>query len=370
MLERTEASRPDALVVEPVAEPAVSVIIVTYGTGEIVLETIAALVEHADRPLEVIVVDNPTADLARATRHLLREHTRGVVLVTPDTNLGFGGGNDAGIAYARAAVIALVNPDLVVTAGWLAPLVAALDDPEVAIAAPVLAYPDGRLQEAGQVIFDSGSTAAIGGPEIFTGDRSQLFARDVDYASAACWVLRRAEHLARGGFDDRFHPAFFEDADYGLTVDAAGQVTRLVPEVIVVHHHGCGGAGRETAADAARDVFVAKWVDRLSAQPPRPTDDIEAIANRDRPARRRIAYRIGDDARRSALFAEAHEVAATHPRDRVTVIARHTAGWDLSDAARIGLEVVIGDVDRIAAARAPYVTDWGDETSARRGGSR
>ena len=80
--------------------------------------------------------------------------------------------------------------------------------------------------------------------------------------------------------------------------------------------------------------------------------------------------KFGDDARRDVLFAEAHEFAATQPRDRVTVIARHTAGWDLSDAARIGLEVVIGDIDRIATARAPYVTEWGDETSARRGGAR
>jgi GT2 family glycosyltransferase len=347
------------------ANPEVSVVIVTYGTGEIVLETLAALVEHTEVPFEVIVVDNPPDDLARASRHLLRQYTRGITLVTPATNLGFGGGCDAGVALARAELLCLMNPDLVVTAGWYAPLRAALDDPAVAVAAPVLRHPDGMLQEAGQVIYDDGFTGAIGGPRLFTGDEAQVFPRDVDYASAACWLLRRAEHLERGGFDRRYHPAYFEDADYGLRVRQEGRVTRLVAEVPVIHHHGQGGETPVTAQVQASHLLLRDiWADVLATQPPPPESDLEAIINRDHAAQRRIVYRIESsrlsEEERQAMFVSAEQRARTEPRHRVTVITDHGSGWDLDEARRAGLEVVIGNVAGLAAARGATIEEWVD----------
>lgn len=368
MLERTESSRSDAVIVTPVSDPVLSVVIVTYGTGAIVVEALAALVAHSPAALEVIVVDNPPDDPNAATRYLLRERTRGVVLVTPANNLGFGGGNDAGVALARADHVALVNPDVIVQPGWATGLIAALDDPVVAIAAPVLRYGDGRLQEAGQVIYDTGYTAAIGGPEIFTGDEHQVFDRDVDYASAACWMLRRAEYLAADGFDARYHPAYFEDADYALRVEAAGQRTRLVASVSVVHHHGQGGAGagENPIAQDSYLVFVDRWAERLAAHRPRPADDLEAIANRDRLAHERIGHVVDtDDAtKRDRIVAAALEAAASAPRDRISLFIADARPLDTDGARRAGLEIVIGDPHQTTAARAPYITRWAVGVSA------
>ncbi|MGI9644480.1 MAG: glycosyltransferase, partial [Ilumatobacteraceae bacterium] len=279
---------PDGIEVARAERPAVSIVIVTYGTGPIVLDAISAVAEHTADGFELIVVDNPHPERG-ATADLLRSRTSGIELLTPNRNLGFGAGNDLAAARASGEFLCLLNPDVIVAEGWLDPLVAALDDPVVGVAGPVLTDPDGALQEAGQLIYDDGCTAAVGGPEVMTGDWAQAFSRDVDYVSAACWVVRCDEHLARGGFDDRYWPAFFEDADYALRVEAAGQRTRLVTDVPVCHHRGLGGAGRDhELGHASLQVFRSIWSDRLRDQPPRPASERGALVNRGRLAGARV----------------------------------------------------------------------------------
>lgn len=281
-----------------IAEPAVSVIVVTYGDEVVhsgtLLRTLAALSRHHQRrhlPVEVIVVVNPN-DTGASTSTWLHANTRGVCIVEPGRNLGFGGGCDAGIATARAEVIALVNPDLEVTQGWLDPLVAALDDPAVAIAAPPLLNPDGSIQEAGQVIFADGGTDPIGGPRLLGDDRAAVwFSRDVDYASAACWVMRRDTYHALGGFDPAYHPAYFEDADLAMRAQQAGLVVRLVIDRPVIHHHDPPSVAAQALAQAARQVFQQRWAHVLTSHIARPADAVldrgTMIAARDRAARLR-----------------------------------------------------------------------------------
>ncbi len=258
--------------------PAVSVVIVTYGDGVArngtLLRTLAALSRHHRRrvlPTEVIVVVHPDEVTGSSCSAWLHQHTRGVRIVEPGRNLGFGGGCNAGVAQARGEVIALVNPDLEVTEGWLEPLVAALDEPRVAIAAPPLLHPDGSLQEAGQVIFADGGTDPIGGPRMYPDAREHLwFDRDVDYASAACWVLRRSMFQQLGGFDPAYSPAYFEDADLAMRAAEAGLVTRLVVARPVIHHHDEPTPAAVALAQRSRQVFEQRWAHRLPSHMARP----------------------------------------------------------------------------------------------------
>ncbi len=193
----TTGSRAATVVVPPAASPAFSVVIVTYGTGEIVVRCLRALLETAEMPFEVIVVDNPTTG-GMPTAARLGLVTSGVRLITSDTNLGFGGGNELGVAHARGAELCLMNPDVVVSAGWLPPLLAAVEDPTVGIAAPLLLRPDGSLDEAGQTL----DRHAITRPRRATPAEPLT---DVDFVSAACWVMHRRTHEVVGGFDAAYH---------------------------------------------------------------------------------------------------------------------------------------------------------------------
>ena len=354
------------MVIDHDTAPLVSVVIVTYGTGPIVVEAIEAVERHTMIPHEIIVVDNPPEYAVPRSAELLRGLT-GITLIEAPDNLGFSGGNNCGARAARGDLLCLLNPDVVVESGWLQPLLEALHDPKVGIAAPVLVNIDGSLQEAGQLLFDDGCTAAVGGPEVLTGDWAQAFTRDVDYASAACWVVRREEFLALGGLDERYRPAYFEDVDYALRIEQAGQRTRLVAAVPVVHHQGQGSTvDALPIAERSRDTFRAIWAARLAEQPSRPRSDMEALVNRDRTVRARTGWsaaanRSSIGARRGAL-AEARQLALDRPEDRVVFATDDAHELDVAAARRDGVEVVVGDVDAVVASRTDGTT-WHSVTS-------
>lgn len=367
----TTAARSPLVEVPVAAAPLLTVVIVTHGESPVVLDAVSALRRHTlEHPYEVLVVANP--DGTQRSSELLRRTTSGVGLVEPEANLGFGGGNGLGVELARGDLVALVNPDVIVTEGWLPPLVRALGDPAVAIAAPVLLHPDGSVQEAGQIIFADGGTDPIGGPRLFPGERSVLFARDVDYASAACWLLRRATYHELGGFDPAYHPAYFEDADLGMRVEAAGLVTRLVTDRPVVHLLGGGGDTSVETALAARRVFEERWAAILPTRCARPATPADALCARDRRCHRRTLVLLSASDLPAAEVADVVErvgrAAVERPRDRVSLAVdrlvdaeRHRRRW-----CPQGLELVVGPLDEVLRVRRRWATEvrWAGPTAA------
>ncbi|MEY4228780.1 MAG: hypothetical protein RLZ84_1372, partial [Actinomycetota bacterium] len=166
----------------------VTCITVTYGFTPTLSRTVEALVRHAgNQSQEIIVVTQPDTHGFRQDVDSLADQVSHIGL---DENVGFGLANNLAVENCDSEFVAFVNPDLVVTEGWLDPLVRALDDRSVAIAAPPLLNAEGLLDEAGQSIFSDGGTEAMGGPLWPADYDSVMFSRDVDYASAACWLMR------------------------------------------------------------------------------------------------------------------------------------------------------------------------------------
>lgn len=245
-------------------EPALSVIIVTYGTGPIVVDGIRSLVESladSETAYEVVVVDNEHPDRPhRAVSHLLLD-TAGVRVVRPGANLGFGGGCNLGAERAGGAAICFLNPDVSVGSGWLQPLLDAVER-GAAIAAPVLIDPDGSVQSAGHRLWGDASTAPI--TEAPSPDGAP------DYASAACWVLSRTTYDDLGGFDTSFFPAYYEDVDLALRARGHGG-TIVVGASRVVHHRGASTATTVVPdTTPQRNRLREKWPDLPTTHPAPP----------------------------------------------------------------------------------------------------
>ena len=246
MTGRLVTSSPAPLaIVPPTDAPQVSFVAVTYGTGPIIVDSIrslAASLAHTGVAFEYVVVDNEHPTAPHRARNELVLGTAGVTVVTPGRNVGFGGGCELGALHARAEVIAFVNPDVIYPDGWLAPLLAAIgtepthDGPGLVV--PVLLDPDGTVQEAGQRLRADGSTRPLTTPPADVG------VGDADYASAACWIVRRRELERVGGFDPAFHPAYYEDVDLLLRLQSLGGRWAIVPDASVVHHRGSSTADR------------------------------------------------------------------------------------------------------------------------------
>lgn len=249
--------------------PDLSLVTVAYGTGPVLLDMLASLVASLDGSglaYEVIVVDNAHPRHPDRPWRELALSTRGVRVVRPDRNLGFGGGCELGVLHSRGRMLAFVNPDLAFPTGWLPPLIAALDDlPAPAIVAPVLAHPDGAVQEAGSTIDWEGSTTMLRAP-LTDGVHA------VETVSAACWVMRRADHERVGGFDPDYFPAYFEDVDLALRVARMGGVCAVHGGVTVVHHTGTGTPDPAPPAHAQKAVLREHFPELRWTRPGLPAD--------------------------------------------------------------------------------------------------
>ena len=126
--------------VAPAAVPMVRVVVLNYNGDPHLyqcLEALAATQWPSDR-LQVVVIDNASAD---GSPDVVADRFPAVELRRLATNTGFPANNEALRDLNDVDLVALINNDAFVTPGWLAPLVAALEeDPELAAACPKLVF--------------------------------------------------------------------------------------------------------------------------------------------------------------------------------------------------------------------------------------
>ena len=265
------------------AQPRVSIVIPAYNQFAYTAACLRSIAAHAGQtPFEVIVVDDCSSD---ATPQRLAQ-VSGVRMIRNEHNLGFIGSCNAGAQSAQGEFVLFLNNDTVVTADWLEALLRCAEEvPEAGLIGAKLVYPDGRLQEAGGIVFADGSGWNYGRFDD-PNDPRYCFRRESDYCSGAAILLRRDLFIELGGFDSRYAPAYYEDTDLAFAVRAAGKKVLFEPRSVVVHFEGITsgtdiGSGIKRHQVPNRDKFVEKWKLALATQP-RPIDeakDADAAAN-------------------------------------------------------------------------------------------
>lgn len=254
------------VVIPETESPAISVLMVVYGGGALAIDAAASLVEHTKQPFEVIVVDNASRDDSVSA---IREGIVGLTLITETHNLGFGGGNNRAAREARAPVICMLNPDARVTHGWLDPLLAVLDDPQVGAVAPALIGADGELQEVGAMVDHWGYTGPIGTRGFGHPVPTPSGRVAVDYASAACLLMRTGVFRSLEGFDPTYRLAYYEDVDLCMRLWERG--LRVVGEPASRVIHLGGGTVTPVVSQALwhhnRSVFLHRWREELEPRP-------------------------------------------------------------------------------------------------------
>ena len=262
--------------------PIASIVIPVYGQLAHTLACLRALAEHPPRtPFELIVVDDGSTDesadvLPRIAglRYHRRAHNGGFIAACND-----------GATLARGEYLVFLNNDTVPQPGWLDALLQTFTGhPGAGLVGAQLLYPDGRLQEAGGVVFADGSGWNYGRHQSPIDPRF-AYLRAADYVSGAAIALPRALFIQVGMFDTRYAPAYYEDTDLAFAVRAAGRQVIYQPAARVIHDEGTTagvdtGSGAKAYQARNRVVFAAHRNDALAAHPAPGTLPSPAVVHR------------------------------------------------------------------------------------------
>lgn len=211
----------------------VTVVIVNYNGGEVVLRCLAALQRQQFREFQTIVVDNHSTD---SSVEAIECQFPSVHIQRLDTNLGFAGGvNYALKRHVKSPLVALLNPDAFPATDWLANLVlVAAQFPEFAAFGSRM-FSDESMQHldgVGDIYHVSGLPWRQGHGR---ADSNRYDHRSEIFAPCAAAALYRTEPLRLIGCFDEDLFLYTEDVDVGFRLRLAGYRCLYVPEARVWH---------------------------------------------------------------------------------------------------------------------------------------
>lgn len=235
ILAGTKASDFPPLAFKEEANPQVSIIVPVFNNFAFTYNCLYSIQKHSgDIPYEVIVADDCSTDLTCEIKKIVKNIR---VCRTPD-NYKFLRNCNYASKIAKGKYLLFLNNDTQVQEGWLDALVSLMEkDQKIGLVGSKLIYPDGRLQEAGGILWDDGSAWNYG-----NGKNPALpeynYVKNVDYISGAAIMIRKILWFQIGGFDERFSPAYCEDSDLAFEVRKRGYRVVFQPKSLVIHFEG------------------------------------------------------------------------------------------------------------------------------------
>ncbi len=225
----------------------------------------------------------------------ITQYYSNIKVVVNKMNLGFLKNCNNAANSARGKYFVFLNNDTNVQTDWLASMVETMEnDGNIGLVGSMLLYPNGKLQEAGGIVWRDGSGHNFGRSDL-PGRPQYNYMKEVDYISGASIMVRSELWNNIGGFDERFTPAYYEDTDLAFEIRKRGYKVIYQPLSRVVHFEGVSH-GKETDSGVKayqvtnQKKFVGKWHNILEKENLSPGKDI--FIARDRSMNRNIVLFI------------------------------------------------------------------------------
>ncbi|HPZ06889.1 MAG TPA: glycosyltransferase [Candidatus Eremiobacteraeota bacterium] len=258
----------EKLCFEKQEHPVVSIVIPVYNQWTYTYGCLLSILRNtSDIAYEIIIVDDASEDETKN----ISDFVQNIKIIRNKENQGFLKNCNRGAKEALGKYIVFLNNDTCVQKEWLTHLLRLMErDPFAGLAGSKLLYPDGRLQEAGGIVWKDASAWNYGRSDY--PDKSEYnYVKEVDYISGASVMIRKILWKETGGFDERYIPAYSEDSDLAFEVRKRGYKVLYQPKSVVVHFEGltCGTdikSGIKSYQTLNAEKFLKKWREILEKE--------------------------------------------------------------------------------------------------------
>lgn len=243
--------------------PLVTVVVLNWNGWRDTAECLRSLRSITYPKAKIVVVDNGSTDDSVVR---LREQFRDVKILETGANLGFGGGNNAGIRYALgngSTYVWLLNNDAVAHADALAALVQ-------------VAETDRRLGAVGSILRRMDRPMEV---QVWGGGRVNLWlgfsrhcpdiacAARLDYVFGASMLLRADALRDAGLFDEQYYFMLWEDTDMCFRLRRRGWRLGVAQDSILWHKESASLGRNLVALDTHFNTSAARFFRRHSPFP-------------------------------------------------------------------------------------------------------
>jgi len=214
-----------------IENPLVSIIVLNYNAGELLLNCIESIKKSAYKNLEIIVVDNISTD---KSQKVCKEKYPDIKLIQNDENFGYCEGNNIGIRKARGDFIMILNPDTIVEPNCIRELIFAHEKLGEGLYQPkILSLNEKQvLQSTGNMlhVFGFGFAKDKGRKDEEVDEEI----KKIGYASGTCLFTSR-NVLDKVGLLDSFLFLYHDDLDLGWRASQIGINSYYVPKSKIYH---------------------------------------------------------------------------------------------------------------------------------------
>ena len=242
--------------------PKISIIIPVYNQLDYTLRCLKAIALNLSHNtlVEIIVVNDCSGD---RTKEIL-EAIEPLTLINSDNNQGFIYSCNQGAAIAKGKYLYFLNNDTEIKPNCIESLAEVLAADNVGAVGSKLVYPQGRLQEAGGIVWQDASGWNYGRQDNPHAPEYN-YLRPVDYCSGASLMVKKEVFERLNGFDRELAPAYYEDTDLCFAIRHCLDLEVMYqPKSEVIHYEGISsgtstisGTKKYQVVNAAK--FKQKW---------------------------------------------------------------------------------------------------------------
>ena len=211
--------------------PLVSIIVLNYNAGELLLNCINSLKKSKYTNLEILVVDNISSD---GSQTKCKEQFPDIKLIQNKENFGYCGGNNIGIREAKGEFIVILNPDTIVESNCIEELIFAHNKFGDGLYQPKILSlnEENIIQSTGNMLHTFGfGFARDKGNKV--SDKNEEIEK-IGYASGTCLFTSR-KVLEKVGLLDEFLFLYHDDLDLGWRAAQIGISSFYVPKSKIFH---------------------------------------------------------------------------------------------------------------------------------------